>query len=378
MNKLKIAVIGAGRLGGFHAQKLAGFPDVELAAVVDPLAENRQRVAAECHVAAMADHRGLFGKIDAAVIASPTIHHHALAMECLERGIHLLVEKPLCSTHADAEQLVAAARRNKVILQVGHVERFNPAFAAVAPHVRNPKYIEAERNSGFTFRSTDVGVVLDLMIHDIDLVLSLARGRLRKVDALGLSVLGGHEDVANARLEFDCGCVANLSASRVSSEAARRMQIWSARAFASIDFAARVTTLVRPSETLLERRFDVDALSPAEKDHYRNHLSDELLPRERKEFDSVDALALELRDFVDSIRSSRVPRVTGEHGSNALAVAEKILEQINSHAWDDAPDGPVGPRAEPRPSEVPAPHFNLPIADLSMSRQETRSTAQAK
>jgi predicted dehydrogenase len=370
VKKLKIAVIGAGRLGGFHAQKLAGFSDIELVAVVDPLPENRNRVAAECRTTSLADHRELLERLDAAVIASPTRYHHSLALECLEHGIHLLVEKPLCSTYAESEDLVAAAKRRNVVLQVGHVERFNPAFDATVPHVRNPKYIEAVRSSGFTFRSTDVGVVLDLMIHDIDLVLSLAGGRLRKVDALGLSVLGGHEDVANARLEFDDGCVAALSASRVSYEAVRRMQVWSPRAFASIDFAARTTTLVRPSETLLSRRFDVESLTPAERDYYRDHLAEEHLPRERLEFNAVDALALELRDFVDSINSARKPRVTGEQASNALAVAEQILARIHTHAWDDTADGPVGPLAAPRPRVIPVPHFNLPASEVSLPRRE--------
>jgi predicted dehydrogenase len=370
VNKLKIAVIGAGRLGGFHAQKLAGFADVDLLAVVDPLPESRNRVAAECRTRALADHRGLLDQVDAAVIAAPTQFHHALGREFLEHGIHLLVEKPICATHAEAEELVAAARRHNVVLQVGHVERFNPAFAAAAPHVQHPKYIEAVRTGGFTFRSTDVGVVLDLMIHDIDLVLALVRSRLRKVEALGLSVLGGHEDVANARLEFECGCVATLSASRVSYEAARRMQVWSPRAFAAIDFAARTTTLVRPSETLLRRQFDVEALSPAERDFYRDHLAQEHLPQQRLEFAAVDALALELREFVDSIRAARAPRVTGAHARDAVAVAEQILARIHTHAWDDTADGPMGPLAMPRARVIPAPHFTLPAEELPVVRRE--------
>lgn len=357
MNKLRMAVVGAGRLGGFHAQKLAARDDVELVAIVDPMPANRQRVAAECHTEAVADYAGLLDKLDAAVIAAPTSLHYSIARRFLDAGIHLLVEKPLCPTKAESDELVAAAKRRNVVLQVGHVERFNPAFDAATSQIREPKYIEAVRASGFTFRSTDVGVVLDLMIHDIDLVLSLVKSPLRRVDALGVSVVGGHEDVANARLEFESGCVATLSASRVSYEAVRRMSVWSAQAFASIDFATRQAILVRPSETLRKRQFRIDSLSPDALEHCRQHFAEEHLPREQLTFDAVDALALEQADFVDSIRMQRKPRVTGEAGRDALVVAEQILARIESHCWDASIDGPAGPLALPRRHVIPAPHF---------------------
>jgi predicted dehydrogenase len=357
--KLRMAVVGAGRLGGFHAQKLAARSDVTLVAVVDPVSECRQRVAAECRTEAKANYADLLNQLDAAVIAAPTSLHHAVARDFIEAGVHLLVEKPLCATRVEADELVAAARRRRVVLQVGHVERFNPAFRAAAGRVSQPKYVEAVRASGYTFRSTDVGVVLDLMIHDIDLVLSLVKSPLRKVDALGVSVVGGHEDVANARLEFESGCVATLSASRVSYEPVRRMQVWSARAFADIDFAARTTTLVHPSETLLRRRFQVEGLTPEGVDHYRQHFAEEHLPREQLTCDTVDALALEIDDFVESIRTSRDPQVSGEAGRDALAVAEQILGRIHAHCWDASIDGPTGPFALPRRPVIPAPHFDL-------------------
>ena len=343
MRRLRVAVVGAGRLGGFHAQKLAACEQVELLAVVDPIPAARNRVAAECNTQALADCDPLLGRLDAAVIAAPTRWHHRLSLDLLRRGIHLLVEKPLCATLAEAEELVDVARRRGVVLQVGHVERFNPAYGAAVAHTANPRYVEAVRASGFTFRSTDVGVVLDLMIHDLDLILALVRSRVRRVDALGLSVMGGHEDVANARLEFENGCVATLSASRVSYQAVRRMHVWSRDAFAAIDFASRTTTLVRPSNTLLDRQLDVDRLSPAEAEHYRQHLFEELLPRTQQEFEAVDALALEQADFVDSIQTLRRPRVPGEAGRDAIALAEQILARIHTHAWDESADGLVGP-----------------------------------
>ena len=243
----------------------------------------------------------------------------------------------------------------QLVLQVGHVERFNPALAAAIPHARNPKFIEAVRASGFTFRSMDVGVVLDLMIHDIDVVLSLVRSPLRSVEALGVAILGGHEDVAHARLEFQSGCVANLSASRVSYEAARKMQIWAPRAYANIDFGARTTTLVRPSEALLRGEFHADRLTPDQVDYYKTHLAEEHLPKEQQTFAAVDALALELEDFVDSILSARQPRVSGEAGRDALALAEQILAGIANHAWDPALQPATGPMAVPYPRIVPPP-----------------------
>lgn len=364
MNKLRIAVIGAGRLGGFHAQKLAQREDVELVAVVDPIAANRNRVAAECRTHARADYNGLIGRIDAAVIATPATLHHCIAREFLDQGVALLVEKPLCTTLAEAEDLLAAARCHNVVLQVGHVERFNPAFRAAVPHVGSPKYIEATRAGRFTFRSTDVGVVLDMMIHDIDLVLSLVQSPLRKVDALGISVLGGHEDAANARLEFDCGCVAVLSASRVSERQVRRMQIWSAEGVAGIDFASHTRTLIRPSEALRQRRFRADNLSLEEIDHYKNHLAEEHLPRQQLTFAAVDALALELDDFLESIREPRQPIVGGEAGRDALAVAEQILARIAAHCWDSSLDGPAGPLALPRRHVIPTPHFDTSLESL--------------
>ena len=370
MRRLRVAVVGAGRLGGFHAQKLAATEDVDLVAVVDPVPEARNRVALECHAQALPDCRGLASRIDAAVVATPTRLHHALGMELLAAGVHLLIEKPLTSTAAEADQLVEAARRAGVVLQVGHVERFNPAMIAAAPHLRDPKYIEAVRAGGFTFRSTDVGAVLDLMIHDLDLILSLVRSPVRKVEALGLSVLGGHEDVANARLEFRSGCVATLSASRVSYQAVRRMQAWAPRAMADVDFATRTTTLIRPSETLAARRFQADSLSAQQVDYYKQHLLEEHLPREVFEFEPVDALMLEVRDFVDSVRTSRPPRVSGEQGRDAVALAEQILAEIHSHAWDEAADGPVGPWATPRPRVIPAPHWSLSPAPLPVERKE--------
>ncbi len=370
MRPLRLAVIGAGRLGRFHAQKAAAREDVALIGVADPVAAQRQSVAAECGCRAVADYRHLLSEIDGAIVAAPTFLHREIGLELLANGIHVLLEKPIAPTAGEAQDLVDAAIANRVILQVGHVERFNPAFTASAAHLRDAKYIEAVRASGFTFRSTDVGVVLDLMIHDIDLVLSLVRSPVRHVDAVGVSVLGGHEDVANARVEFENGTVASLSASRVSYDAVRRMSVWTSRAYASIDFALRTTSVVRPSETLLRRQFDVDQLSAPEIDHYREHLFEEHLPRETLQLDPIDALAAELDDFVESLRTPRRPRVTGEHGAKAVELAEQILTEIESHSWMGTADKSVGPHAARTPSIIPGPHWHMAPSRKSVERKE--------
>ncbi len=310
---------------------------VQLVGVVDPLPASRDRLAAELQTTAFASHEPLVGKIDAAVIATPTVTHHLVAVDFLKAGTHLLVEKPLCSTVAEADELVETARQRKVVLQVGHVERFNPALAAAAPHLEGPKFIETVRTSGFTFRSMDIGVVLDLMIHDIDLVLSLAGSPLRSVDAAGMFLLGGHEDAAHARLTFTSGCIANLSTSRVSYEPVRKLHVWAARAYADIDLASRTADIVRPSEALLSGQFDVERLSPEQVVYYKTHLAEEHLPREHVTCDAVDALALELEDFVQSIRMVRQPRVSGAAGRDALAVAEQILLSIAAKREGDRP-----------------------------------------
>ena len=370
MKPLRLAVIGAGRLGGFHAQKAAAREDLALIGVADPAEGQRQRVAAECGCRAVADYHELIGEIDAAIVAAPTGLHHQIGTELLGSGIHVLMEKPLAPTAEDAKDLVAVAEANRAVLQVGHVERFNPAFTASMAHLRDAKYVEAVRASGFTFRSMDVGVVMDLMIHDIDLVLSMVRSIVRRVDAIGFSVIGGHEDIANARIEFENGAVASLNASRVSSNPERRMSVWTNRACSSIDFASRETSVIRPSQALLERQFDVDGLTTEEVDHYREHLLEEHLPCETLQSAPVDALAAELNDFVESLCMPRQPRVTGEHGAQAVEVAEQILGEIESHCWDGTVDGPAGPQGIRHPSIIPGPHWHMKPSETPLKHKE--------
>jgi predicted dehydrogenase len=335
VTRLKMAVVGAGHLGRIHARLLAEMSDVELIGIVDPLPTARERVAADCGAIAWADHREALERVDAAVIATPTRCHHAVALDFLRAGRPLLVEKPLAATVEQADELVAIAERHGAILQVGHIERFNPAFAAARARVGRPQYVEAVRASGFTGRSTDIGVVHDLMIHDVDLVLSLVDAPIIRVEAVGLAILGHKEDVAQARLEFADGCVANLSASRVSYGASpnRRMQLWSAQAFAAIDFGNRSVTVVTPSAEVRSGEFEYESLSAEEKAAFTDRVFSDILRLESLEVEPRNALADELRDFVDCVRTGAAPRVTGRDGRDALAVVEAIFKAMRAPRW---------------------------------------------
>jgi predicted dehydrogenase len=302
--------------------------------------------------------RSLEGKFDAAVVAAPTSFHRAIGLELLSQGIPCLIEKPLAATSAEADELVRAARRQRTVLQVGHVERFNPALTPVAPYTRDPKFIEATRAGGFTGRSSDIGVVMDLMIHDIDVVLSLVGSPPREVDALGLAVLGPQEDVAHARLTFPTGCVALLNASRVSPAPKRQMQVWSQEGLSSIDFAARRSSAIVPGDAVRERRIDVPHLSPQQKDELKRDLFSAHLATGEFSPEPCDQLTAELQDFVRCVQEGGQPRVSGEQGRDAIAVAERILEKIAAHAWDGTATGRIGPQATPRPDVIPAPHWH--------------------
>jgi predicted dehydrogenase len=342
-----VAIVGAGHLGRIHARIAAALEEIELVAVVDPVEAARRSVAQETRTRPVADYRELIGEIEAAVVATPTSTHHAIGMELLAGGIPLLIEKPLAPTSIEANELVTLARKKGLTLQVGHVERFNPALTAVAADVRDPKFIAATRTSGYTFRSTDIGVVLDVMIHDLDIVLSLAKSPVIDVQALGISVLGGNEDLATAWLRFASGCVAQLSASRVSFQQQRTMTIVTSRGSASLNFATHEATVVRPRDDVLRREFRIDELSAAERAYWKEHLYDEVLQRTQHQAPAGNAIQEEQRDFVRAVREGKSPRVDGAAGRDSVAVAEMILQRIDEHAWDGTPAGRHGPFAMP-------------------------------
>lgn len=372
MSRVRVAVVGVGHLGRIHAQKLAARDDVELVAVTDSDEATRTRVAESCATRAVTDHSALIDEVDAAFVAAPTRYHETIGLDLLGAGIPVFMEKPLAPTAAEAKRLVSAARRAKVTLQVGHVERFNPAWHAALPYLNEPKYIEATRHGGFTFRSTDVGVVLDLMVHDLDLILSIVRSPVRSIQALGVSVFGRHEDAANARVEFKNGCVATLNASRASYAASRTMQVWTPRQFTSIDFGARAATVVEPDATIRGRQFDADSTSAERRAYLLEHLFEEHLPVRTLDVEPADAIEAEQDDFFRAIRDGSPPLVSGRQGAEAVETANRIQMVIDAHRWDGTADGRVGPLALPQTGVLRGPHWHRKSGRASAETEQDR------
>ena len=343
MKRVRVAVIGVGHLGKEHARILASLPEVDLAGVADVSLELAQAVAARHNTQAFNDYRSLLDRVDAASIVVPTTHHLAVARDFLMRGIPLLVEKPLSRTLAEARTLVELADRHGTILQVGHIERFNPAYEELRRRPFQPKYIRAQRMGPFTGRSTDVGVVMDLMIHDLDLLLALVQAPVQSVAAVGLSCFGGHEDVANARIQFADGCVADVTASRASPTASRQMQLWGTQGYAEIDFATRKVTLVQPSAQVRANGLDPARLEPAARLRIREELFAQHLELMTIDGKAQDQLTCELQEFITSVRTGAAPRVSGHDGLAAIELAERILHSMESHAWVGATPGMLFP-----------------------------------
>jgi predicted dehydrogenase len=313
MQNVRTAVIGVGYLGRFHAQKYALLPDSRLVAVVDTDAATRERVAAEVGCRACGDFREILGEVDAVSIATPTPLHHAIARECLERGIHVLVEKPIAETLDEARDLVNLAADRGRILQVGHLERFNPAILALEGTLTTPRFVESHRLAPFKQRGTDVNVVLDLMIHDIDLIQSLVRAPIVSIDAVGTSVFSSGLDIANARIRYANGCVANTTASRISMKMERKLRLFQDDAYVSIDLQQKVLTIVRkPPEGSGAALGQVSI--------------------EERTYEQGDALKLEIEAFLRSIIDGRPPAVSGEDGLRALETALRITELVQGRA----------------------------------------------
>jgi predicted dehydrogenase len=311
---LRTAVIGVGYLGRFHAQKYAQLSGSRLVGVVDQNLSAAQAVGAELQVPAYQDFRQLLGQVDAVSLAVPTPLHHAIGRELLDGGVHLLVEKPIATTTQEARELIEIARKRQRVLQVGHLERFNPAIVAAVARLKTPRFVESHRLAPFKQRGTDVSVVLDLMIHDIDLIQELVGQPIESIDAIGSSVFSGEIDIVNARLRFAGGCVANTTASRISLKQERKIRIFQDDAYLSIDMHQKILSVIRKKDAvaLVE--------SPAQ------------VSIEEESFEQGDALRDEIVAFLHAVRTQGEPVVSGEDGLRALETATRITELVNKNA----------------------------------------------
>lgn len=309
MRKLRVGVIGVGHLGQHHARVYASLPGSMLAGVMDIKSE-RARLIGERHgVPVFPDPAALLKQVDAVSVAVPTSAHYAVVKTCLDAGVHVLVEKPIAVTPVEAQELVGLARKRSCVLQVGHVERFNPVVRAVRPSIGKPGFIECHRLSPFGERGTDVDVVLDLMIHDLDMVLSFGPGPVEEVRAAGVPVLSSTIDIANARIAFGSGCVANLTASRVSMTRQRRLRLFQQDAYVSVDYHTRQAVIcrrvVRPGEP---PKIEVEQVRGGDE----------------------EPLKLQLAAFLQAVAAGTPPAVSGEDGAAALTLAHQVLDAIGT------------------------------------------------
>jgi predicted dehydrogenase len=309
---IRVGVVGVGYVGHHHARIYSELPDVEVVGVVDINEARLQELGARYRFQLFRDYRELLKKVDAVSVAVPSLLHYSIAKEFLKRGVDVLVEKPIAQFPAQADELVEIAKADNRIFQVGHIERFNSAVKALETVVRSPGFIECHRLGPFAHRNTDVDVVLDLMIHDIDVVLNLVKSPVTDITAVGVPVISDQVDVANARLQFESGCVANLTASRVSVERVRRIRIFQHDTFISLDYPQQAITVYH---RIHEAKGTAAEAAPA-------------IVKEDIPIDKAEPLRVELESFIDCVRTRKRPLVSGEEGRDALKVAAQIIERL--------------------------------------------------
>ncbi len=316
MKKIRTAVIGVGYLGNFHAEKYATLPESELVVVCDPNQARAEEVAAHYHAEICDDYRKLLGRVDAVSIATPTPLHREIGLFFLENGIHVLMEKPIATTIEEADELIKMAAKNKLILQVGHLERFNNAIRALDPIITKPLFIESLRQAPFKLRGTDVNVILDLMIHDIDIIQSIVKSEIKEIRANGAPILSPYIDIANARIEFENGCVANVTASRVSLKSDRKLRIFQHDCYVGLDLDSKNLSIHRKGE---------QEMFPSIPEIISENLA----------FEKGDALKDQIAAFLKAIHKGEKPLVSGEDGKAALSTAIRITnivrQQINHY-----------------------------------------------
>lgn len=302
MRKLRVGVVGVGHIGKNHARLYSSLPHAEFAAIFDTDAEKARELANEYGATAASSLEDFAGWVDAASIATPTNSHFEVARQLLDRGKHLLIEKPIAENTADASALAELAAQKDLVLQVGHVERFNPVLSALEERLTRPRFIEAHRLSPYPNRSTDIGVVLDLMIHDLEIILHLVRSPVQTIDAVGVPVLSRGEDIANARLRFENGCVANITSSRISPERMRKIRVFQEDAYLSLDYQTQSGEVYRRTATGIVK--------------------------EPVEIEREEPLQRQLASFIECAATGRAPKVSGFHATAALELAVEITKRI--------------------------------------------------
>jgi len=335
--KIRTGVIGAGRMGRLHSRIYSQMELVDLAAIVDIKQDKAEQLAREYGGKAYSDINEIIGLVDAVTVAVPTEYHGETAAPFLSKGIPVLVEKPLAMSLPEARQMLHLAQENKCTLQVGYSERFNPVVQAMQRLQIAPKYMESQRISPYTFRSTDIGVVLDIMIHDIDIMLSLARSPVKEVRASGVKVLGQNEDIANVRLEFENGCVASLTASRLALKTERKIRVFSEQAYLSLDY-------FKKTGTMISKTANIDMVQWLQQQNLGNGPLDplsmnwlELVNVETLNIDDREPLELEQEAFVKSVLAGTGPEVSAEDAIAATELAEQIIEIIKQKQWQAVP-----------------------------------------
>jgi predicted dehydrogenase len=330
MSRVKVGVVGVGHLGKIHARVYSELPEVTLVAVADIDGEQARSTARKYNCEAFNDFHDMIDLVDAASVVVPTDLHFQVASEFIKAGKHVIVEKPMTLKLKEAEDLVSLSRQNNIIMQVGHVERFNPAVVAVREYIDSPRFIECDRISAFSFRSMDVGVVLDMMIHDIDIVLAFVDSPVEEIDAMGVSVVGPHEDMANARILFANGCIANLRASRVSRRTMRKIRIFQEDTYVSLNYGTHKAQVFKKTgdfdpAMLLEFKQNVSTVKDAQELMFKKLLT-------IREIDIVieEPLKKELESFIQSIEGGTEPVVSGELGLKTMQIASHILEAMKT------------------------------------------------
>ncbi|GJQ48474.1 putative 1-carboxy-3-chloro-3,4-dihydroxycyclohexa-1, 5-diene dehydrogenase [Candidatus Kuenenia stuttgartiensis] len=328
MHKLKVAVIGVGHLGKEHARVFAELPGVELVGVVDALNKQAEEIARRYNTQWYVNYQDVIDKVSAVSIAVPTKSHYAIAKDFLTHGVHVLVEKPMTGTVSEAKELISLSKKKGLVLQAGYIERFNPVIVAIKKISSNPRFIECHRLSPFTFRSADIGVVLDLMIHDIDIILNMTGSKVKKIDAVGVNVIADKEDIANARIQFQNGCVANITASRVSIQPMRKVRLFSEDSYISIDYQKKEGLIYKKSPKLTLSALNISEMDVSTIADLKSHVFGDLLKVEHIKMDDYEPLKKELESFVTCVLENKEPEVSGEEGLKAIEVANDILQEI--------------------------------------------------